>query len=118
MKTLCDDWIQRNHDKAKRAYESGGCVLGITAGNAWYLFAEIIALRKQAILDRQSREASQVEFARLNRELNEAKEKLAVVYRETRQLLDEEHASIKSLRDKLESVIAEANVHSCRADTP
>jgi hypothetical protein len=32
--------------------------------------------------------------------------------------LDEEHASIKSLRDKLESVIAEANVHSCRADTP
>ena len=35
---------------------------------------ELLALRKQAELDRQSREASQAEFARLNRELNEARE--------------------------------------------
>ena len=33
---------------------------------------ELLALRKQAELDRQSREASQAEFARLNRERNKA----------------------------------------------
>ncbi len=38
------------------------------------LCAEVLSLRKQADLDRQSREASQREFARLNRELNEARE--------------------------------------------
>jgi predicted CopG family antitoxin len=35
---------------------------------------ELLALRKQTALDRQSREASQAEYARLNRELNEAKD--------------------------------------------
>lgn len=38
------------------------------------LAEEVVELRKQAALDRQSREASQVEFERLNRELNEARE--------------------------------------------
>ena len=41
------------------------------------LAEEVIALRKQAALDRQSREASQTEFARLNRELNDVREALA-----------------------------------------
>ena len=70
---LCGGWIQRNHDAAKIAYETGCKTFALTTGDAWYLFAEIIALRKQAELDRQSREASQAEIARLNRELNEAK---------------------------------------------
>lgn len=35
---------------------------------------EVIALRKQVALDAESRKASQAEFARLNRELNEANE--------------------------------------------
>lgn len=43
------------------------------------LVEEVIDLRKQAALDRQSREASQAEFARLNRELNEARVRTGVL---------------------------------------
>jgi hypothetical protein len=43
------------------------------------LAEEVIALRKQIALDRQSREASQAEFARLNRELNEERSRIGVL---------------------------------------
>jgi uncharacterized membrane protein YebE (DUF533 family) len=40
---------------------------------------ELLTLRKQTALDRQSREASQAEFARLNLELNEERSRVAVL---------------------------------------
>jgi hypothetical protein len=44
---------------------------------------ELLALRKQTALDRQSREASQAEFARLNLELNEERSRIGVLLDET-----------------------------------
>jgi hypothetical protein len=44
-----------------------------------HMRAELDALRKQGLLDRQSRDASQAEFARLNRELNEERSRVGVL---------------------------------------
>jgi hypothetical protein len=74
---------------------------------------ELLALRKQTALDRQSRAASQVEFARLNLELNEAKEtarKLATMYDETSKALGEERSRIGVLLDETASAAIAAGM--------
>lgn len=77
------------------------------------LAEEVIELRKQTALDRQSREASQSEFARLNLELNEAKEtarKLATMYDETSKALGEERSRVGVLLDEIASAAITAGM--------
>jgi hypothetical protein len=77
------------------------------------LAEEVIALRKQIALDRQSREASQAEFARLNRELNEAKDtarKISEAHGELFSLLVEERSRIGVLLDEIASAAIAAGM--------
>lgn len=74
---------------------------------------ELIALRKQAELDRQSREASQAEFGRLNRELNEAKaatRNMSALHDEDNAALREERWRIGNLLDEIASTAIAAGM--------
>lgn len=77
------------------------------------LCREVLALRKQAALDRHSREASQVEFARLNRELNEAKataRKYESLRDGTLELLGEARWRVGNLLDEIASTAIAAGM--------
>ena len=74
------------------------------------LAEEVIELRKQTALDRQSREASQSEFARLNRELNEATDtaqKLGALYSESANALFEERSRARDVESTLAGTLEE-----------
>jgi predicted CopG family antitoxin len=74
---------------------------------------ELLALRKQTALDRQSRESSQAEYARLNRELNEAKDtarKISEAHGELFSLLVEERSRIGVLLDEIASAAIAAGM--------
>lgn len=75
--------------------------------------AELDSLRKQTAFDRQSREASQAEFARLHREVNAAKDtarKLSAMCDETRDLLRAERVRIGVLLDEIASAATAAGI--------
>lgn len=74
---------------------------------------ELLALRKQAALDRQSREASQIEFAKLNRELNEVKAEEQVLgarYDEVCKALNNKHTQIAALLSEIASAAIAAGM--------
>jgi hypothetical protein len=77
------------------------------------LAEEVVELRKQTALDRQSREASQAEFARLNLELNEAKGKeqiLGARYDEVCKALNNKHTQIAALLGEIASAAIAAGM--------
>jgi len=88
-------------------------ILGAMGTSQEAIARELYDLRKQAALDRQPREASQAEFARLNRELNEAKARARDVesmHAATLEVLGEERWRIGNLLDEIASAAIAAGM--------
>lgn len=88
-------------------------ILGAIGASQEAVARELHDLRKQAAIDRQTREASQAEFARLNREVNEAKDRARDVesmHAATLEVLGEERWRIGKLLDEIASTAIAAGM--------